>query len=273
MIEQKTKAKLFPTKTFQDPHVSIVISVYQNRETLHELYHRLRQVFQSQELSYEIIFVDDASPDGSLAILEELARGDSQVGVLVLERNVGQQQAVLVGLRYASGKCVVVMDADLQDPPEAIPDLLDKLQEGPAAVFAGKRGQYESAFRLFTSRLFRKLRHLLCGVPEDAGIFVAINTQMVKHLLAFNTHHPFIVAMIGCTKLSLVSIPVVRAQRPSGISAYNFWGRLKTGLLTIAWVISWRWFPRFRTSRRCEEIPSVKAYIRTDPTSINENLR
>ena len=231
----KNKSNLFAGTTLQDPYISVVVPVYQNRETLYALFNRLHQVLQSKGFSYEIIFVNDASPDDLLVILEKLARENSQVGVLDLERNIGQNQAVLVGLRYARGTCVVIMDADLQDPPEAIPDLVDKLQEGTAAVFAGRRGQYESPFRLFTSRLFKKLLQLLCGIPEDAGIFVAMNRHIVKCLLGFNTTRPSIVAMIGCTQLPLVSIPVVRAQRPSGISAYSFWRRFKAGLLTIAW--------------------------------------
>lgn len=227
-----------PDPLFQRPEISIVVPVYRNAETLDELYRRLRHVLEDRRLSYEILFVDDACPGGSLAVLEELARRDPQVAVLALERNVGQHRAVLAGLAHARGKWVAVMDGDLQDPPEAIPALLARGQAGFAAVFAGRRGRYESPFRLLTSRLFKGLLYLLCGVPADAGLFVVMNRQMVERLLAFGARQPFVVAMIGCSGLPLTSIPVARAQRPSGSSTYSFWGRSKTGFLAIAWVLS-----------------------------------
>lgn len=245
----------------QDPEISVVIPVYCNAEMLHELYGRLRHVLAAQRLPYEMIFVDDAGPDGSLAVLRELAQGDPRVAVLALEQNVGQHRAVLTGLAQARGQWVVVMDADLQDPPEAIPHLLTKMQEGFAAVFAGRRGRYESAFRLLTSRLFKRLLHLLCGVPADAGLFVAMNRQMVKRLLAFNVAQPFVTAMMGCTGLPLASTPVLRSQRRRGRSTYSFWKRLKTGSLAIAWVLSQKWRADSQTTRGYLDEAPMKGHI------------
>lgn len=224
----------------QCPDVSVVVPVYKNAETLQELYRRLRCVFESRRLSYEVIFVNDACPSGSFSVLKELAENDSRVIVLALERNVGQHKAVLTGLGRARGKCNVVMDADLQDPPEAIPALLGRLQNGFSAVFAGRRGRYESLFRLFTSRMFKVLLHLLCGVPSDAGLFVAMNREMVESLLSFDGQRPFLTAMISCTGLPLTSIPVERVRRFAGSSAYSFLGRLKSGLRAVRWIISWK---------------------------------
>jgi glycosyltransferase involved in cell wall biosynthesis len=259
--EESVEAQMSTVTVSQTPEVSIVLPVYRNVETLHELYRRLCNALDTQPLSYELLFVDDACPEGSIAVLEELARLDRRVGVLALERNVGQHRAVLAGLAYARGQWIVVMDADLQDPPEVIPDLLDKLQEGRAAVFAGRRGRYESTFRLFTSRLFKGLLRLLCGVPIEAGLFVALNRPMVERLLALGGPHPFVVAMIGCTGLSMASIPVMRDQRARGQSAYSFWGRLQSGWRAVAWVLSWRWRAVCRISPcNISEAP-VKAYI------------
>lgn len=225
----------------QSPGVTVVVPVYRNTETLAELHRRLRLVLESGSLRYQIIFVDDACPDGSFVVLEKLAEIDPSVMVLALERNLGQHGAVLVGLRYAEGECVVLMDADLQDPPEAIPELLETLRGGPAAVFAGRRGRYESAFRLFTSRVFKRLLNLLCGVPTDAGMFVAMHRQMVVCLLSFDEPGPSVVAMIGCTGLPLASIPVLRVERPTGRSAFSFRKRLRTACLAIIWVLWWKW--------------------------------
>ncbi|MDO8671768.1 MAG: glycosyltransferase family 2 protein, partial [Dehalococcoidia bacterium] len=226
---------------FEHPEITVVVPVYRNSATLRELYSRLRQTLSARQLSYEIVFVDDACPEASLDVLREIALADERVAVLVLERNVGQHRAVLAGLSQAQGQYIVVMDADLQDPPEAIPALLSKLKEGYAAVFAGRRGRYESRMRLFTSVLFKRLLALLSGVPPDAGMFVAMNRQMADSLLTFDASKPFVVAMIGCTRLPLTSIPVRRTQRHDGRSAYSSWKRFKTGCLALLSVVSWRW--------------------------------
>lgn len=224
----------------EDPYISVVVPVYRNRKTLRDLYRRLCRVLDSQMRPYELLFVDDACPEASLEVLEALAGSDPRVGVLALARNVGQQRAVLAGLRYARGRCAVVMDADLQDPPEAIPALLAGLQQGAAAVFGGRRGRYESVPRLLTSRLFKGLLHLLCGVPTDAGLFVAMNRRVIEGVLDLGGAHPHLVAMIGCIGLPLASTPVRRAPRPSGRSAYTSWARFKTAYRALAWVIAHR---------------------------------
>ena len=101
--------------------VTVVLPVFQNKESFKELYERLLHVMDPNRIEYEILFVDDASPDHSLDVLKKLTETDPRVAVLEMERNVGQQRAVMAGLSHARGKYVVVMDADLQDPPEAIP--------------------------------------------------------------------------------------------------------------------------------------------------------
>jgi glycosyltransferase involved in cell wall biosynthesis len=260
-LGELAKAKPSLATASSSPKVSIIVPVYRNAETLHELYHRLCRVLETRELSFEIIFVDDACPANSLAILRELARSDCRVAVLVLERNVGQHRAVLAALAHSRGEWTVVMDADLQDPPEAIPSLLSERWDGVAAVFAGRRGRYESFFRLLTSRVFKGLLHVLCDVPPDAGLFVAMNRTMVERLLMLNGPRPFVVAMIGCTGLPLTSIPVRRARRPNGSSAYSFWGRLESGWRAVAWVLFWRCRAVLRTPDRNAYAIPVKARL------------
>ncbi len=255
----------------QDPDVTVVLPVYRNRETLRELHDRLRHIFETGRINYEIIFVDDACPEGSLAVLEELARDDPRVAVLALKQNAGQHRAVLTGLQFVRGKMVVVLDADLQDPPEAIPVLLAKMKKGPNAVFAGRCGWYESPLRLITSRLFKGLLHLLCGVPADAGMFLAMSRQMVDSLLSMNEPHPFIVAMIGCTGLSMASVPVVRSRRPGGGSAYSSWKRMKTGCLAAARVLSWKWNHGHSSPGHSAGLVPVKTYIGERFAQIEEN--
>ncbi len=220
--------------------VSVVVPVYRNADTLEELHRRLARVFEDRSLEFEILYVDDACPAGSLEVLRALARADARAAAVSLARNAGQHRAVLVGLALARGRWTVVLDADLQDPPEAIPELLQKGAEGFSAVFAGRRGRYESAGRLFTSRLFKRLLSVLCGAGTrlaDAGLFVALDRALVSRVLAMENGRPFVVAMIACAGLAVASVPIARSPRPRGKSAYGSWGRLKSGARAVAWVV------------------------------------
>ena len=261
-----------PTET---PQVSVVVPVYRNAATVQELHRRLRRVLQTQGLEYELIFVEDACPDGSLEPLIALAEEDPRVGVLSLARNVGQHRAVLAGLAHARGRKIVVMDADLQDPPEAIPVLLARLGDGYSAAFAGKHGEYEPPARLLTGRAFKALLQLLCGVPADAGMYFAIDRRMAEQLLAFHAPAPYLVAMIGCAGLPLASAPVRRARRPSGRSAYNTWKRLKIGVTAIAWTLAWKWLPGARrASQPRAGVPLKAAYgVRFTPAPMRSGER
>ncbi|HZN58786.1 MAG TPA: glycosyltransferase family 2 protein [Planctomycetota bacterium] len=228
------------THRTRDVDVSVAVPVYRNAGTLRELHARISSVLSAERLSFELLFVDDACPDGSLAVLRELQRSDARVRVLALDRNVGQHRAVLAGLEMARGNCTVILDADLQDPPEAIPLLLAKRQKGFAAVFAGRRGRYESIGRHVTSRLFKTLLRCICGVPADAGLFVVLDRVLVKRMLQMDRRRPFVVAMIGCAGMRMTSLPVARSRRLCGRSSYSAWGRLRSGLRAVFWVLRWK---------------------------------
>ena len=220
--------------------VAIVSPVYRNRDTLEELHRRLCIALERRYPSFGIIFVNDACPEGSQQVLESLAARDRRVGVIRLFKNVGQQRALMIGLKWAEGDMLTVLDADLQDPPEAIPALLDALRLGYAAVFAGRRGHYESLGRHLTSRLFKRLLSVSCGVPADAGAYVAMNRLMAERIIALGEPHPHLAAMIGCTGLPVTSIAVTRPKRHGGGSAYGEWTRLRIALTTLAGVPKWK---------------------------------
>ena len=213
--------------------VSVVVPVFGNGDTVAELRARLHRVMLADGLTYELIFVNDACPFDSLTVLERLAGEHSEVRVIALARNVGQHGAVLRGLGRARGRCAVVMDGDLQDPPEALPSLLAELRKGYGAVFAGRRGTYESRGRLITSRVFKTLLHKLTGVPRDAGMYVVMSRAMVERVLARDDRRPFVVAAIGAAGLPLTSIPVERAARATGRSSYSSWMRLRAASSAI----------------------------------------
>jgi SAM-dependent methyltransferase len=219
------------------PEVSVVVPVYRTREALCDLHRRLTSVLEGLALPYEIVFVDDACPLGSREVLARLAAEDGRVVPLLLSRNVGQHHAVWKGLDAARGSRVVILDGDGQDPPEAIPLLLGSLVAPVEAVFAGRRGAYESRGRLLTSRLFKTLLGLLTGLPRDAGMFVALSRRMVERILEFDGSRGSIVAMIGAARLPVASVPVLRAPRPEGASAYSSWGRVVAGCRALAFVL------------------------------------
>ena len=220
--------------------LSVVVPVYGNADTVAALQERLAAVLDAEGLEHETVFVDDASPDGSLPALWALARDDHRVRVLALSSNRGQHRAVLAGLRLARGARVAILDADLQDPPEALPALLARAREGYDAVFAGRRGRYESRGRLLTSRLFKALLSLATGVPADAGMYVVMTGALARALAESRPRAPFVVAMIGRATHRTCSVPVRRHRRPSGRSAYNGWARLRTGASALAGALAGR---------------------------------
>lgn len=220
--------------------VTVVVPVYGNADTVAALQERLARALDAEGLQHETVFVDDASPDGSLAALRALAARDPRVRVVSLARNGGQHRAVLAGLAVAHGDRVAILDADLQDPPEALPALLARSREGYDAVFAGRRGRYESRGRLLTSRAFKRLLHLAAGVPVDAGMYVVVTRDVAARLLRAVPRTPFVVAMIGRASRHMCSVPVERALRPSGRSAYSGWKRLRTGTAALAQALALR---------------------------------
>jgi glycosyltransferase involved in cell wall biosynthesis len=221
------------------PELSVVVPVYRNAGTLRELHRRLHAALAGVDC--ELIFVDDASPDPSRDVLAELAVADEATALVALDENVGQHRAVLAGLARGRGSWSVILDADLQDPPEAIRALLERARAGDVdAVFAGRRGEYESSSRLRTSRLFKRTLHLMCGVPPDAGIFVLLSRRLVDRLVALRGPAPFVVAMVGCVGLPMASIPVERAARVNGDSAYSTWARAKSAWRAFVWVAAWK---------------------------------
>ncbi|HTX90470.1 MAG TPA: glycosyltransferase family 2 protein, partial [Anaerolineales bacterium] len=203
------------------PDLTIIAPVYKNASTLDELAARITSTSEQAGYTFEILFVDDACPQGSLDVLKRLASRDDRVSVISLAQNTGQAQAVMTGLDHLRSRFFVIMDADLQDPPEAIPELVRGLEEGYDVVFAGRAGHYESSGRLATSRLYKWTIHILTGLPADAGLFLAARRIVAEKLLAAHQSGILIVPMIGTFKLRTFSIPVERALRPVGESAYT----------------------------------------------------
>lgn len=203
--------------------VAVIAPLYRTAAVLEELVSRLRAAVPEAR----VLLVDDGCPEGSGAVALGLAARDEAVTVVRHERNRGQQEAVRTGLRATAGCTRVVMDADLQDPPEAVPRLLVALRaQDVAAVFAGRRGAYEGPVRRAGGVVHRGLLHVALGLPFDAGGFVALRDRCAQAVLALDGP-PQLVAMIGRTGMPTASVPVARRPRPEGSSTIGTRGRLR----------------------------------------------
>jgi polyisoprenyl-phosphate glycosyltransferase len=235
------------------PEISVVAPLYGNAAAVEELCSRVHGALAG--CGHEIVLVSDACPFGSTEAAGRLASADNAIRGLVLERRSGQHVAALTGLAVARAGWRVVMDGDLQDPPEAIPALLEQIRSGCDVVFAARRGRYEEARRLMTSRLFRLTLSLLAGVPRDVGMFFVARADLVSRVLALPVSRPYLVAMVAACATSLERVPVARSIRPSGRSAYRGSDRIRTAATAVMCALQLRvrapaagdWRVRFRS--------------------------
>jgi len=159
-----------------------VVPIYNEAEILSELDARLRRVLSGLEYDWRIIYVDDGSHDGSAALLARLAAADGRVSVVHLSRNFGQQLAIAAGLSMADADAVVLLDGDLQDPPEVIPELVDRWKEGFDVVYAVKRNRKESRIKRAMFALFYRILGAVSSleIPADAGNFSLMDRSVVE---------------------------------------------------------------------------------------------
>jgi polyisoprenyl-phosphate glycosyltransferase len=222
--------------------VAVVVPVYGNAATLRPLAGRLGAALAGRD--WRLRLVVDASPDDSLAVAEALAAADRRIRVTGLAVNVGQHAALARGLAAESdADAWVCLDADLQDPPEAVPLLLDELAAGDvAAVFAGRRGRYESRMRRLTGTLHRRVAARLTGLPADAGAFLAMDARVRAAVLEAMTAEaaPSVVLGVARARLPVASVPVVRDVRTVGRSAWTARARLRQSVRSLGWALSRR---------------------------------
>ncbi|MGY1668711.1 glycosyltransferase [Geodermatophilus sp. SYSU D00696] len=221
------------------PRVAVVVPVYGNEATLRPLHARLAAALDGRD--WVLRLVVDASPDASLAVARELATADPRVRVTALAVNAGQHRALATGLAAEDADAWMCLDADLQDPPEAVPVLLDRLARGDVgAVFAGRRGRYESPVRRLTGGLHRRVAAALTGLPPDAGAFLALGPAVRDAVVSavLEGRAPSVVLAAGLAGVPLTSVPVARDRRPVGESAWTSRARLRQSLRSLAWAVS-----------------------------------
>lgn len=225
----------------QQKKLSAVIACYRDAPAVPHMHERLTAVFQELGVDYEIIFVNDASPDDAAEVLAALAARDSHVTVINHTRNFGSQSAFTSGMRLATGDAVILLDGDLQDPPELINDFFARWQEGFDVVY-GIRVKREAPVSLQLSykvfyRLFRAASYV--KVPVDAGDFSLMDRRVVDALNALPETNRFMRGLRAWVGFKQTGVPYRRAERPFGTST-NSWlknlGWARKAILSISYV-------------------------------------
>lgn len=211
--------------------LNVVIPCYNEEEVLHESYKRFTQVLSAATFDYSILFVNDGSRDNTLNILKELAAHDERVQVLSFSRNFGHQNAVSAGLHHADGDAVVIIDADLQDPPEVIPQMVEQWQQNKCnivyAVRESRKG--ESFFKLVTAKMFYRTLNMLSEYrfPVDTGDFRLIDRQVLNAFLQFPEKHKYLRGLFSWMGFRQEPFYYKRDERFAGETKYSFGKMMK----------------------------------------------
>lgn len=218
------------------PRYSLVVPVFNESESLRELHRRVSQVMNALGQPWELVLVDDGSTDGSNAILQDLRKQDPHVVVLTFTRNFGHQIAVTAGLDHVRGEATVIMDGDLQDPPEVIPELVSRWQEGYEVVYAIRsEREGETWFKRATASLFYRLIYRITDVriPQDAGDFRLLDRKVVVAMDRMREHHRFLRGMASWVGFRQIGVPYQRHARYAGQTKYPLRKMLRFGLTAV----------------------------------------
>ena len=211
--------------------ISVVIPMYFEEEVANECYNRTKKILNSlNNYEHEIVFVNDGSKDKTLEILANIAKNDMCVKILSFSRNFGHQAAVTAGLKYTTGDAVVIMDADLQDPPEVIIEMIELWEHGNEVIYAKRKSREgESRFKLFTAKMFYKILNGLSDVdiPKDTGDFRLADRKVVDVINSLPEHNKFLRGLFSWVGFKQIPLEYERKQRFAGKTKYPLKKMLK----------------------------------------------
>ena len=202
-----------------DPTLSVVLSFRNEAKVIPELIARLRTALEGAQIDYELLFVNDASTDGSLALLEAERSHDPRVKIINMSRRFGVAPCVIAGMHYASGQAVVYMDTDLQDPPELIPTLVARWREGADVVYTVRTArQGESQWKMRVTRAAYRAIEMASEIemPVEAGDFKLLSRRVVDHLLSLDEKDLYVRGLVAWVGFEQVAVPYERQPRGAG---------------------------------------------------------
>ena len=203
--------------------LSVIVPMYYEEEVAYEFYNRLKNVVEEIDFNYEIIFINDGSKDNTLMILKGIANEDSNVRIIDFSRNFGHQVAVTAGILNCKGDLAVVIDADLQDPPELIVDMIEEWKKGFDVVYAKRKTRKgESKFKLVTAKYFYKILSNLADIeiPRDTGDFRLIDKKVIESFKEMPERNRFIRGMISWVGFKQTFVEYNRDERFAGETKY-----------------------------------------------------
>ena len=217
------------------PHISIVSPVYRAEEIIEKLVDEIQIVMRQINCTYEIVLVDDRSPDKSWEIMKQLSSKFPEVKSVRLSRNFGQHPAIMAGLSHAKGNWIVVMDCDLQDQPKEIIKLYNKAQEGFDIVLASRKNRQDGFFKKMFSKLFSIVYSYLTETEFDNSIanFGIYNSRVIEEVIKMNDYIKFFPLFVNWVGFKTVTLEVEHAKRDSGKSSYTYVKLLSLAFNTI----------------------------------------
>lgn len=206
--------------------LSVIVPVHNESAVLAEFHSRMRQVMEDTGCDYEMLYVDDGSTDDSVGLLSAIRDDDDRVAIIELSRNFGKEVALSAGLDHAAGDAIIIIDADLQDPPELVPTFLREWRNGYDVVYGrrvDRRG--DSRTKIFTAKWFYRILNYLSDVeiPADVGDFRLLSRRAVDALVSLPERHRYMKGLYAWIGFPQKSIPYVRQPREAGQTKWNYW--------------------------------------------------
>lgn len=209
--------------------ISYIFPVYNNAGSLDVLYREVKKVMGPLKYGYEFVFVNDGSRDNSIEVLTKLAKKDKQVKIVNLSRNFGHQAAVTAGLDRTSGEAVIIMDADMQDPPRVCVELIEKWEQGYDVVYAQRRTRKDTFYKKFVANVFYRVLASMSSVdiPRNTGDFRLVSKRVVEVVREMKEYDRFLRGMFSFIGFKQVAVPFDRDPRHDGKSEYTFKKQIK----------------------------------------------